>query len=138
MKKTIFSRQIICITSAIVLLQACVAKASVIQPLTTPSGNVTNRITQPNYSATQGPNDLLNRLWDKFFNTWSILNILIGGIGAISILYAGYLYLGAKSPEQSKKARQIIGNVILGVAIITASFALLNAIIRTANYFSNP
>jgi hypothetical protein len=62
-----------------------------------------------------------------------ILNIMTGGVGILAvggIVYASILYTTAEDrAEQTKKAIQIIANIVLGVIAYGAMYILLNFIV---------
>ncbi len=68
---------------------------------------------------------------------WSLLltaiNILVAGVGIVAlagVIYGGILYTSSGgSPEQIKKARTVITNVVIGVIAFAGMYALLNFII---------
>lgn len=68
---------------------------------------------------------------------WSLLltaiNILVAGVGVVAlagVVYGGILYTSSGgSPEQIKKARTVITNVVIGVIAFAGMYALLNFII---------
>lgn len=62
-----------------------------------------------------------------------VINIMTAGVGVLALaglVYGGILYSSAGgSPEQVKKARGVITNVVIGVVAFGAMFTLLNFIV---------
>ncbi|MEO6109515.1 MAG: hypothetical protein ABIP50_00705 [Candidatus Saccharimonadales bacterium] len=62
-----------------------------------------------------------------------IINILTAGVGIVTvagIVYASIMYTSAGgSPEQVKKAMQIITNIVIGVIAYALMYSLLNFLI---------
>ncbi|NCO05263.1 MAG: hypothetical protein GW939_03930, partial [Candidatus Magasanikbacteria bacterium] len=64
-----------------------------------------------------------------------IINVFLGLLGVIAvvlIVYAGYLYLTANGNEdQISRAKKILINAVIGLAIILSSFAIARFVIRS-------
>jgi hypothetical protein len=63
-----------------------------------------------------------------------IINVLLGLLGVILvclIIYAGFLWMTAQGdPEKVKKAKQIMGNAIVGMVLIFAAYSIATFVIE--------
>jgi hypothetical protein len=65
-------------------------------------------------------------------NAIGALLTFVGVILLVIMIYAGFLYMTAGgNPEQVKKAREWIINSIIGLVIITASYAIVNFVLNS-------
>jgi len=68
----------------------------------------------------------LNRLTSGFFNIYAEV---AGALAFLYLVYSGILYLtAAGNPDNAKKGAQGVLNAIIGIVIIVAAWAILNAI----------
>ena len=63
---------------------------------------------------------------------------LLGAAAVIMLILAGIRYItSAGSPDATKKARQSIINVMLGIALLTASYAVISLILGTLQFIAS-
>ncbi len=63
-------------------------------------------------------------------DTIEVLLGMIGIIFLILLLYAGFLYLTAGGEgDKVKKAKQLIGNAVIGIVIVVAAYALTRFVV---------
>ena len=90
--------------------------------------NQGSRITQ-NQPGTS-LNSTLGIFTDRISN---VVFLLIGGAAVILIVLAGIQYISsAGNPDQIKKARQSIINIVLGVIVLTATYYIVRLLIGAA------
>lgn len=78
---------------------------------------------------------VLEGIWGNTVN--SILLPLLSGIAVLFIIYAGIQYITAQgNAEGTKKARQNIINVLLGIILVITAFTLINLITSVARFFA--
>lgn len=72
----------------------------------------------------------------------NILDMLLGVanyVAVIMVMYGGFLYLTAGSNEQQVgKGKKVVTNAAIGVAIMTASSAVIGVIREVSGWFSKP
>ena len=75
----------------------------------------------------------LNRIGDRFLFD---LFYLMGAVAVIMLVYSGFLYIQANgNAEATKKARQNILNVILGIVLLTASYTIVELFTGAVKFF---
>jgi hypothetical protein len=75
-------------------------------------------------------NTIINRLLDDAY-------YLMGAISILLLIAAGIRYITANgNAEATKKARQSIFNIILGIVLLTAAWVIVNLITGTAGSFT--
>ncbi len=96
-----------------------------------------NRITQ-NYCQTSSGgkfdviNCSLNPILDRF---QGFFFALITAMAVILLIWAGIEYIQAGGNQDAvKKARQRIINIVIGIILLVATYAVINLIIAGANY----
>ena len=61
-----------------------------------------------------------------------IVGVVAGILAFVYLVYSGILYLTAGgNPDSAKKGQQGILNAIIGIVIIIAAWAIINAVINT-------
>ena len=69
-----------------------------------------------------------------FSKTTGTIALIAGIIAFIYLIYSGILYLSAAgNPDSAKKGQQGIINAIIGIIIIVAAWAIINAVNGTAS-----
>lgn len=76
----------------------------------------------------------INRIATRFLYD---LYFLMGAVAVLMLLYSGILYIQANgNAEATKKARQNIINVILGIVLLTASYLIIEVISGAVKFFT--
>jgi len=77
------------------------------------------------------PNDITKSgIWSLLLMGINILTVGVGIAAVGGILWGSLLFLtAAGSPEQFKKARMVIWNVVVGIVVYAVMYALLNFLI---------
>ena len=99
------------------------------------SSNLNDRLTQTDTctSATDRTN-FLNCGVNNFYNSLvNIFFLLMGAAAVLLLIWAGIQYItAAGNPDQVKKARQSIVNIVLGIIILVASYFVVHLIVSAA------
>jgi hypothetical protein len=127
----IFQKTFLGLTLAVTVFMPQVALAQT--PAATQSSCEELRSHFPNSNITANINDL-----PKYCNVESVyikvINISLYAIGAVAvimIIYGGYMYMTARgNEEQAKKGRSILIWAILGLVVVLAAAALVNAVVK--------
>lgn len=100
------------------------------------SGLIPNPECHGQVSQKQANSDIgtsINTVATRILN---IVYVVLGGGAAIILIYAGIQYmLTTTQPDANKKARQSITNVVLGIVLLSASYAIIQLAIQVALYF---
>ena len=71
----------------------------------------------------------INKLNQGFFDIYAEV---AGALAFLYLVYSGILYLtAAGNPDNAKKGAQGVLNAIIGIVIVVAAWAILNAIVGT-------
>ena len=97
--------------------------------------NLKNKI-DPNHPTASQADDVsctVKRITDRFM---SDLFYLMGAIAVLMLVYAGITYIRSNGDmDAAKKARQTIINVIAGIILLAASYAIIELISGAAHFF---
>ncbi len=92
-------------------------------------------ITNPNSSGSVNqialPSGSTNATLDRFWsNGTNLFFSILSALALISILYAAFIYVTAgSSQDKIKRAKTILTNTILGVALLVSSYVILSLLI---------
>jgi hypothetical protein len=112
-------------TSTPVYADDCSSGSSIPQPDC--RGQVSQKTVGTSFSDTA--NSFITTILDYVFR-------FLAAAAVIMLIYAGIQYmLSNGNADAVKKSRQNIQNVVLGIIILTAAYAIINLIIRIAQYF---
>ncbi len=80
--------------------------------------------------STQFTNAFNSGSLSSYFNSAFIIVLSVGGVLAVlRIVYAGYMYMGSADMWSNKqKAREILGDVIIGVLMLYGTYLIFNTI----------
>lgn len=128
---------------AVALLPASVLAADLIPNVNDSNGSYVSVQAQPcgskvdpaHPSASQPGNAscTVNRIVNRFL---SDLFYLMGAVAVLLLIYSGILYIQANgNAEATKKARQNIVNILLGILLLTTSYTIIELLKGTAAYF---
>lgn len=80
--------------------------------------------------ATQFQNAFNSNSLSSYFNSAFIIVLSVGGVLAVlRIVYAGYMYMGSADMWSNKqKAREILGDVIIGVLMLYGTYLIFSTI----------
>lgn len=74
--------------------------------------------------------------------TARIINVLLGLLGIVAlvlIIYSGFKYMTAGgNEEEAKKARQILGYAVIGIAIILSAYTISIFVLRSLDEANRP
>lgn len=67
-----------------------------------------------------------------------IIFLVIGAAAVLLLIWAGIQYISsAGNQDATKKARQSIINIVLGIVLLTASYAVISLIIGSLNFLAS-
>lgn len=117
----------VAVTGLTLAMPALALAQTATNPLTgTGAGTANSYIT----SIGQSAGITTNRTLPQMVGT--LINIVLGILGLLLLIYliwAGFLWMTSSGDDGVKKAKSMIQNAIVGLIIITASFAISNFVI---------
>ena len=78
-------------------------------------------------------------LSELFTKASNIIALVAGALAFVYLVYSGIMYLTAGgNPDAAKKGQQGILNAIIGLVIIVAAWAIINAVVGSLSGIGNP